>query len=88
MKTATHFEQKERKDNKGSLEKPLFPLRPPVKFACAPLHFGRGCAVPLDNQNARLMAFLKAVTNFQKLAVILFLRNSLVLQPGANKDSR
>lgn len=87
MKTAGHFEQKERKDTKGSLEKPLFSLRPPVKFACA-LHFGRGCAAPLDNQNTRLMAFLKAVTNFQKFAVVLFLRNSLVLQPGANKDSR
>ena len=39
-------------------------------------------------QTTRLMTFLNAVTNLQKLAFVLFLRNSLVLQPGANSDAR
>ena len=39
----------------------------------------------MDTTITRLISFLSATTNLQKLAFVLCFRNSLVLQPGANR---
>jgi hypothetical protein len=52
-----------------------------------PLYLPKAVEVLCSNYTP-LMAFLNASTNLEKLAVVLLLRNSLVLQPGANNESR